>query len=141
MTRNNKSKAPTKRGFHKLSFDDAYSEAEKAVEIEEKLSGSLASDDRDRLQAELRAIGNKLTPAFRQYSAPFRSEVRKEAKAWMAQRGGAMPNISEFIRHFQSLPSAERLRKFGKLAATDSAIQKILRDMGIRGKAGRPPGT
>jgi hypothetical protein len=128
-----------KGGFRRLSFDEAYPYAERAIDIREKLAGAVSAEDRDRLQAELRAIDNKLTPAFRQSSAPFRSMVRREAKAWMAQHGGAMPNISEFIRHFQSRPHTIRHRATGSVRATDDAIRKILRGMGIRGEPGRRP--
>jgi hypothetical protein len=129
-----------KRGFRRLSFDEAYPHAERAIEIRERLTGPLSPEDRDSLQAELRAVDNKLTPAFRQSSGPFRSMVRKAAKVWIEQRGG-MPNISDFIREFQSREDAVRHRSCGPVPASDDAIRKILREMGVRGRSGRPPGA
>ncbi|HEY8592048.1 MAG TPA: hypothetical protein VIL42_04185 [Sphingomicrobium sp.] len=89
-------------GFKELSFDEAFDHAVEEAEIAEELQGPLTDVERGLLAEARKSLANRLTPAFRQSSGPFKSMVRREAKAWMSQHGGAMPNISEFIRHFQS---------------------------------------
>ena len=129
-----------KRGFRKLQFDEAFSYAAEEAAIAEELDGALTDLERKLLEEARGALANRLTPAFRQSSGPFESMVRKAAAAWMDANGGSMPNISDFIRNFQSRPDAKRARKFGPVAG-DSAIRKILRKMGMRGEPGRPRRT
>jgi hypothetical protein len=127
-----------KGGFHPLSFDAGFAAAVSVEEIRQELSGPLPPHEREEKRSALRSLENKITPAARQSSAPFERMVRSEAAAWSKQHGG-MPNISDFIRHFQSLACARRLRwTADKLTpATDDAIRKILRNAGFSGSRGR----
>jgi hypothetical protein len=141
VTRKPVRKESARRGFKLLSFDEAWpivlEHSETQVELRKPLSGS----ERSRLRLKLRSLDNKITPAARQYYAPFESMVRSEAHAWISRHGG-MRNISEFIRHFRSLSCAWRVRsQSGKtVAAGAEAIREILKKNGIFwGKLGRPP--
>jgi hypothetical protein len=124
-------RAPAKRGFRRLSFDEAFPLAVEEAELEERLARPLTDVERQQLEARRRGLGNKITPAFRQASARLDSMVRREATAWKAQHAG-MPNINAFIRHFQSLPNSKRLYQRGTMQPlSDDAIRKKLRKMGL----------
>lgn len=131
--------APPAGGFRRRTFDEAFSMWCEAEAIRDELARPLARGERAERRTRLRGLENMLVPAARQSSAAFERMVLSEAKAWTERHGG-MPNISAFIRHFQSLSCATRLRwKSGKLARSgDAAVRKILRKGGFRGERGRP---
>lgn len=135
-------KVRAKTGFRRLSFDEAYSVALDQLDALAELRKPLSKDARMSARKKLRSINNRITPAARQSSAAFESAVLSEAMAWI-RRHGDMRNIGDFIRHFQSLACAKRVRwKSGSATpATDDAVRKILRNFGIRGRPGRPRGS
>lgn len=130
---------PPKGGFRALTYDAAF---DTAVERENAISmAKIARNaaEREFWRNQIRVRGNQITPAWRQASAPFASMVRAEAAAWIEVHGG-MPNVAEFIKHFQSLACATRLRWMsGRLEhASDDAVRKILVRGGIHNPRARP---
>lgn len=121
--------ARAKRGFRKLSFDEAFNEAELEVAIEEELNGPLTDYERQLLEGWRRESANKLSPAISQATSRLDALLRLEARAWMIAHNG-MPNIGEFIRYFKALPDTKRRYSGGaSRALTDDALRKRLKKL------------
>jgi hypothetical protein len=116
-----------KGGFRRLSYEDGFDVVEEREAALTMLRSAANAEERECWRSKVRKLGNRITPAWLQSSAPFSGMVRSEAKAWVAQHGG-MPNVAAFIRHFQSLACATRIRwESGKpVRASDDSIRKIL---------------
>ncbi len=88
---------------------------------------------------EAQRIKNRIIPANVQAAAPVRTNIRREGWRWFQQHGFDA-NIAHCVEHLRANGwTARRSQKRGdERQLTDSEIRKILRSLGIKGKAGRP---
>ncbi|MBA4090549.1 MAG: hypothetical protein C0494_08165 [Sphingobium sp.] len=87
--------------------------------------------------ATAQGILNKIIPPVVQAAASVRGDIRREGWRWFQQHGFDA-NITRCIKYLKAGGWTTRRYRHGELQLTDSEIRKILRSLGIKGKAGRP---
>jgi hypothetical protein len=89
--------------------------------------------------ATRKKIKNKIIPANVQAAAQVRTNIRREGWRWFQQHGFDA-NIAHCIEHLRANGwTTRRSQKRGDdRQLTDSEVRKVLRSLGVKGKAGRP---
>jgi hypothetical protein len=89
--------------------------------------------------AEALGIKNRIIPPNVQAAAQVRTDIRREGWRWFQQHGFDA-NIARCVEYLKANGwTTRRSQKRGdQRSLTDSEIRKILRSLGIKGKAGRP---
>jgi len=122
-----------------LTFDEAFSKACELLTAERNLSSSRCCAERVKLRAKMKVLENRITPAARSASLPFRRAVLKAAIEDLKEYGSHSPirvirevRFRGWNRRCDAVTGEEK-------SLTDDAIRKALRHYGFRGLPGRPP--
>lgn len=89
--------------------------------------------------AARKKILNKIIPANKQAADQVRTNIRREGWRWFKQHGFDA-NIARCVEYLRANDwTTRKSQKRGdERQLTDSEVRKILRSLGIKGKAGRP---
>ncbi len=137
----NDAAAPKRRGFRRLSFEEAWPKAVDHFIALEAAEVATTPEECERFNATAKSLGNRISPAAKQAVSPMIADIRREVSEWKRTHPGPL-NVSQFIAHFSSLPQSVRhYRAGGTSPLKPDALRKILRRLGYIGRPGRPPGT